>query len=473
MESDLLSLKANPIFQLSLASKELFHTNFLYWLATTEDLRHVFCKIVNNMLGDNPLFTEENDKWKIGNDVFNDSNFVVLREYNNFDLCICKVKSTNNSTEDDKTTQECNLDSNDSNEIDKDRAGEIILVLENKFKSVCSREQLDRYNEKILEYNLKYYKHRVCSKLNISSCQKNKKDDIIEKLSKENMPKLILLSLTKEFVEKESIKKLNEKEVQITSKITYTFSGLKWHLANYEELANSLKNNTIQDNFTSQLINHYASFIEFFSKGLNDKLNELKSDSKWGDIYEPCEFDTIRCRDIWQKNIMHKYAQELAKKILEKNKSYEIDFDSSDSHTFDKEEWNNNQKIYIGIYFSHGNAALEIKCRIFKNMMYCIQQQGKLCEGIVVFQDEKNSPDEIKKSKKKEDKDEWKGNVVSFLKNKGIDVDANPDIHSYQSNNGFYYQIKNIDKVNDTLEYMVNKVISYINKNSNVPQQTK
>lgn len=462
MESDLLSLKANPIFQLSLASKELFHTNFLYWLATTEDLRHVFCEIVNNMLGDNHLFTEENDKWKIGNDEFNDSNFVVLREYNNFDLCICKA-------EDDETTQKCNLDHNDSNEIDKDRAGEIILVLENKFKSVCSREQLDRYNEKILEYNLKYYKHRACSKLKISSCQKNKKDDIIEKLSEENMPKLILLSLTKEFVEKESIKKLNEKEVQITSKITYTFSGLKWHLANYEELANSLKNNTIQDDFTSQLINQYASFIECFSQKLNEKLEGLSIDSKWEDIYELCEFDTIRCRDIWQKNIMHKYAQELANRILNNN-SYEIDFDSSDSHTFDKDEEEKYKKIYIGVYFSHGNAALEIKCRISANMMYCIQQQGKLCEGVVVYQDEKNSSLNIKKSKKKENKDKWKENVESFLKDTGIDVDDNPDIHSYQSNNGFYYQIKNIDKVNDTLEYMVKKVISYINKNSNVPQ---
>lgn len=474
MESNLLELKKNPIFQLSLASKELFHTNFLYWLATTEELRPIFCKIINNMLGDDSLFTEKNDEWKIGDVSFKDENFVVLREYNNFDLCICKVKdSSETSGEDGKSATVNSQDSKDINEIDKDRAGEIILVLENKFKSICSKDQLDRYNEKILEYNLKYYKDRIYTSLGINSCQEKKAEQIKDSLKNEKMPKLILLSLTKEFVEKDSIKKLNEKEVQITSKITYKFSGLNWHLANYEELANSLKDNTIQDAFTSQLINKYASFIDCFSKGLNRKLDEIKNEPDWVYIYEPCEFDAIRCRDIWQKNIMHKYAQELAKKILEKNKSCEIDFDSSDSHTFDKDEKKKYKKIYIGVYFSHGNAALEIKCRISENMMYCIQQQGKTGEGIVIFQDEKNSPDDIKKSKKKENEEQWKKNVKSFLGQKGIVIVKEQDIHSYQSNNGFYYQIKNIDSVNETLEYMVNKVISYINKHSNVSQQTK
>lgn len=460
MASNLLSLKNNPIFQLSLASKELFHTNFLYWLATTDKLRPIFCTIINKMLGDDYLFNNDNGTWKIGTDTFDDSKFVVLREYNNFDLCICKVKdSSETSGEDEKSAIVNNLDSKDVNEIDKDRAGEILFVLENKFKSICTKNQLERYIEKILEYNLIYYKHRACSKLNISSCQKKEETNIKESLKEEKMPKLILLSLTKEFVEKEDIKNLNEKEVPITPKIMHKFSGLKWHLANYGELADSLTNNKIPDDFTSQLVKQYASFVDCFSKGLNEKLDGLQNVVKWDVIYQPCEFDEIRCRDIWQKNIMHKYAQELALKIRKKNTNYEIDFDSSDSHTFDKEEWNNYQKIYIGVYFSHGNAALEIKCRISNNMMYCIQQQGKLCEGVVVYQDEKNSPSNIKKSKKKENKEKWKSNVIHFLKDKGIDVDANPDIHSYQSNNGFYYQIKNIDKVNDTLEYMVNKVI--------------
>lgn len=475
MESNLLELKKNPIFQLSLASKELFHTNFLYWLATTEELRPIFCKIINNMLGDDSLlFTENNDEWKIGDVSFKDENCVVLREYNNFDLCICKVKdSSETSGEDGKSATVNSQDSKDINEIDKDRAGEIILVLENKFKSVCSREQLDRYNEKILEYNLKYYKDRIYTSLGINSCQEKKAEQIKKSLKNEKMPKLILLSLTKEFVEKGAIGELNKKEVQITSKIKYTFSGMEWHLANYEDLAGSLTKYTIQKNdFTSQLINHYASFIKSFSQKLNEKLKGLSIDSTWDDIYKPCEFDTIRCRDIWQKNIMHKYAQELANRIL-KNNSYEIDFDSSDSHTFDKAEEEKYKKIYIGVYFSHGNAALEIKCRISNNMMYCIQQQGKLCEGVVVYQDEKISHPEISKSKKKENKDKWKKNVESFLKNKGIYVDANPDIHSYQSNNGFYYQIKNIGTVNDTLDYMVKNVISYINNQSNVPQQPK
>ena len=396
MESNLLSLKNNPIFQLSLASKELFHTNFLYWLAISDNLRPVFCNIINEMLGsDCFLFKNDNDTWKIGNDSFDDSNFVVLREYNNFDLCICKVKETNESSaEEDKSTQVNVQDSNDVKEVDKNRAGEIIFVLENKFKSICSKEQLDRYNERILEYNQKYYKLR----------SKKGKGQII----KDEIPKLILLSLTKEFVEKSAIEELGAKTYtkQISKEIKCEFSGLNWHLADYKFLATLLKNHTStnQNDFNYQLINQYANFIECFSEELNKKIKNLTIDSKWADIYNPCEFDEIRCRDIWQKNIMHKYAQDLAKIIRDKNPNYEIDFDSSDSHTFDKYEREKNKKIYIGVYFSHGNAALEIKCRISQNMMYCIVQQGEMGEGIVVYQDEKNSPSNIKKSKKKEDK---------------------------------------------------------------------
>ena len=36
------NLKNNPIFQLSLSSKELFHSNFLAWLAEDDNTRCVF-----------------------------------------------------------------------------------------------------------------------------------------------------------------------------------------------------------------------------------------------------------------------------------------------------------------------------------------------------------------------------------------------------------------------------------------------
>lgn len=44
-------LKANAIFQLSLSSKELFHSNFLAWLAEDDTTRGVFNELLHSCFG--------------------------------------------------------------------------------------------------------------------------------------------------------------------------------------------------------------------------------------------------------------------------------------------------------------------------------------------------------------------------------------------------------------------------------------
>lgn len=46
MDTFVEKLSNNPIFQLSLSSKELFHSNFLAWLAEDDNTRCVFNKVM-------------------------------------------------------------------------------------------------------------------------------------------------------------------------------------------------------------------------------------------------------------------------------------------------------------------------------------------------------------------------------------------------------------------------------------------
>ena len=99
-------LKQSPMFNLSLSSKELFHSNMLAWIAEDEDTETLFVKILE-------LFGLANN---IAQDIakkIRSDEYMVLREYKNFDLCICEKIKTDDTEEGYKE-------------------GRILLVLENK-----------------------------------------------------------------------------------------------------------------------------------------------------------------------------------------------------------------------------------------------------------------------------------------------------------------------------------------------------
>lgn len=100
-------LKRSPMFQLSLSSKELFHSNFLYWLSLID--RDKFAELINKLIQTTNIEKEWSTDWE------------VKREYKHFDLCITSGAG--------------------KNEV-------IHLVLENKFKSIPDCGQLAEYLEK-------------------------------------------------------------------------------------------------------------------------------------------------------------------------------------------------------------------------------------------------------------------------------------------------------------------------------------
>ena len=137
IEQSLDVLKNSVTFNMSLGSKELFHSNFLYWLSQTNKI--FFLDIMRDLAGhsNDPFWWEE-------------SNFEVKREYHNFDLCIC-VKYGNNNKRANR----------------QDKILMPVLILENKMKSLTNKEQLEKYTKKAHDLN-KEGRNKVATKSNKS-----------------------------------------------------------------------------------------------------------------------------------------------------------------------------------------------------------------------------------------------------------------------------------------------------------------
>lgn len=104
IQNALDELNANPMFHMSLASKELFHSNFLYWLWKLD--ANNFLKLLDEL-------SECDDFGELTPD-----SIEVKREYQHFDLCVLEK-------------------------------GNPLLVIENKVKSIPYVEQLNEYTDKL------------------------------------------------------------------------------------------------------------------------------------------------------------------------------------------------------------------------------------------------------------------------------------------------------------------------------------
>ena len=68
------NLIGSPMFNLSLSSTELFHSNFLAWLGNNQGTKVFFEEVIKDLVNDPYLFPSK--------------NWTVMREDKHFDLCI-------------------------------------------------------------------------------------------------------------------------------------------------------------------------------------------------------------------------------------------------------------------------------------------------------------------------------------------------------------------------------------------------
>lgn len=403
MKTFVEKLKNNPIFQLSLSSKELFHSNFLAWLAEDDNTRCVFNKVMQTWLDDK--------NWE-----YKPNEMEVKREYNHFDFCVC-----------DKLT----IDGNDV-------TGSVQVVLENKFKSIAYKAQLVDYKDRTKTLNEEGYKNKYkAEEANNGKILPRGWRDEVEHPN----TKYILLTLADNFLDKDEIQSLG------------------WKIVTYAEYAKllrtvvgELKDDEIKGNkaFYVELIAQYCNFIEKFSEQINECLDNVKEDNYW-DILKNDDFTAVRCNDIWQKVVMHKYAQELFKLTQEKFPNTKIVFD-------DKDSWNDtsDRPLMIRVAYFRNEALVELKYLLNNGVVFCVQQQGDngLSIGMVVKEEET-----IKKSVRKQDKGKWNASIKKLVAQKKLDrIITGDTFNSFQSEGSCgYYYIHNSKKLNigDTLKLMV------------------
>ena len=114
--SELEDLHSNPMFRISLGSKELFHSNFLAFLwdcdKQAKQAKKAFLNMINDLL-------PEGKKINV-NELLGKEGLTIYREKENLDLCICHTENN----------KEC-----------------IDIVIENKVKSIPYIEQLNEYRQ--------------------------------------------------------------------------------------------------------------------------------------------------------------------------------------------------------------------------------------------------------------------------------------------------------------------------------------
>lgn len=283
-------LSSSPLFNLSLSSKELFHSNFLAWLA--QHYPDFFVEICKE-LGCKADWS--NAEWN------------VKREYKNFDLCI---------TSDEK----------------------IVMVLENKVKSIPTKAQLDEYVEKL---------------------KKKKKQDV------KNID-LILLSLSTSFPDKNAIE--GEK---------------KWQIRNYDHLCTAMREHMqlINNQYHKALIEDYCSFVATLHECSESwKVKDsspflLPNDSNRKELKE------LRIADL-QDKIWYSQLLEKLNSRLEENNQWDVQ-SGMDIKKIAKDNSACLTKIFTNFGFTHGQGLLEAKIKVTQDYVLLIQIQGnKYCRAI-------------------------------------------------------------------------------------------
>lgn len=246
-EQTLDVLKNSVTFNMSLGSKELFHSNFLYWLSQTNKI--FFLEIMRYLAGHQnfPFW------WEI-------SNFEVKREYHNFDLCIC-VKYGNNNKRANR----------------EDKILMPVLILENKMKSLPQADQLEQYTTKARDLN-EEARNKLATKSNIEKLSIDEKTEIENKGSNITF---ILLSLLDSDIETNWVKKnyLNLYKAFDTSK-DKRLEGLTLDIVNdYMEFIQSLYslandwNLNVDDSFNRKLIFPDKDLEELRIHDIRDKIH--------------------------------------------------------------------------------------------------------------------------------------------------------------------------------------------------------
>lgn len=283
-------LEKSPMFQLSLSSKELFHSNFLYWI--WRESPTMFRNIINCITDGKA----HSDDWP--------ESYVVAREHKHYDLSVWE------------------------GEPDKSK---VLLILENKVKSIPNKKQLDEYH-------------------------------------KDKDAKYILLSFSKDFPEK----KLIEDD--------------EWCIVHYDDLARALTQWNSMTGYYREIISDYCRFI------LN--LQELVTESKinhtdnWTDDSGlSATFESLRIGDLYKKLRYGQILCFITERPITKTCSKPINWTSNIHDILEGEKCGRKQRdsskapkpfqeVYVNYGMTNSQGFFEVKIKVSNDTVFLIQVQG-------------------------------------------------------------------------------------------------
>lgn len=320
-------LKDSPLFNLSLSSKELFHSNFLYWIwkISPSDFKDVM-----------KSFGANTNQWP--------TNYEVRREYENFDLCV--------------------LDANNN----------ILLVLENKVKSIPYKKQLDEYEEKVQKLygidghihelakgKLTYYKKRYQKGDSLNPQTVNDKFYSYDCYCKVDF---ILLTLPKGFPDEADIAK---------AKI--------WKIIYYSTYQASVLNINFTNTYNQDIVNDYSQFLDalisLYNEWHNNCYTQLFVNNTSPDYVKDAV--ELRIHDLYHKS---KYARICTNLQMAINNLGYSEVENNDDVILDQKE----NCIAFGYGFSNGGPFVEVKIKpAGLNHIFAIQIQGKQYRHAVVM----------------------------------------------------------------------------------------
>ena len=270
------NLRNNPVFHMSLASKELFHSNVLAWLLEYQ-----------NIDGLADIFAPCDDN---GNKLKDYKVLTVLREKRHLDLIIVFLPKEDYGRINDDDLVEIKdlfLNSEQPEHCRRELLCELkdkfrFVVVENKFKSIPNEEQLKKYNNTI---------KRICF-IDIKEHpedKKRRKTLFSIFLNEENTTRYLMAP---------QVALDNFKEYQKCQECK------KWQLVSYEDIKDVLLRSKFDtDDFTAKFIEQYANFLKNMlqlTKDIEEKLKP-RDNHAFPNPKDIRELKKIRIHDFYEK----------------------------------------------------------------------------------------------------------------------------------------------------------------------------
>ena len=342
-EQCLQQLRESFTFQMSLGSKELFHSNFLQWLSVID--WEGFLTVLHKLSRVPEFWWEKNVKCNVGvNGIYegnpmpfhpDNENVEVRRECNDYDLSVYILTGyTKPRKGNDPQKKWCP-----------------VFVLENKVKSMPYQYQLDGYaNKAFKEWKV------------------GKKKKELSRLWKKNPVSFVLLTLFDEVTIDKS--QIDDSDIKVT-----------WEKCNYNYLSDILENifTNKEEDLTNKVIGDYCKFIK--------ALHGLSQSDDWK-VNSTMDYQNqmLRGGEAEKKlriaDLREKVHHERLLKLLEGKLN--VVFPSQCEHWDKKKEFLNRDKttryntemVFYNTSFSRGLGITEVFVIINESYRLMIELQG-------------------------------------------------------------------------------------------------